>query len=172
MRARLAGEVQQRQLLLAEAQEALDDCDRTILRLHPNGDPGRIPAIQYQPVRLHIGRRGALRGTVMDVLREHSPNPLTTPKLAALVQERLKIRFTSNKERISWVHSVNSALRVGVNRGQAERTQRGTFGAPPQIPTMWRWKSGVKSLEMLAAEMDAAGFAYEYVKAEPEDATA
>jgi hypothetical protein len=63
MRARIAGEVQQRQAFLAEAQEALDDCDRTILLLYPNGDPRSIEATRYQ--RHSLGRRRALRKTML-----------------------------------------------------------------------------------------------------------
>jgi hypothetical protein len=170
MRARLAGEVQQRQGFLADAQKALDDCDRIILRLFPKEDPQSIHTLRY--LKHFVNRRGALRKTMLAILREQAPTSLTTRQIVAHMEERLNLRFICKQDRRQWEASLRAALTDATALGWIERTQKGTFSRQPHIPTMWRWKSGVKSLEMLAAEMDAAGFAYEYVKAEPEDATA
>jgi hypothetical protein len=171
MRARFAGEVQRHQAALNEALSQLSDCDRTILLLFPDGAPARIPAVRAW--KNFLGRRGALRKTLLAILREQAPGALTTPQIEAQMHQRLNLRFDCKKDRWRWrANSLAKALQDVLDDGLVERTQRGTFGVWPRIPTMWRWKSGVKSLEMLAAEMDVAGLAYEYVKAEPEDATA
>jgi hypothetical protein len=127
MRARLAGEVQQRQGFLAEAQKALDDCDRTIVRLHPNEDPQSIHTIRYQ--KHFLDRRGALRKTLLAILREQGPKPLTTRQIEAQMEERLHLRFACGEDR----------RRVG--RANATRNTWRTAPAPDNVALeVWRQK--------------------------------
>ena len=165
IQARLTADVQRLQSSLTEAQQALDDCNRTMLRLYPNGDPG--PAIRsWHHFR---NRRGSLRRTLQAILRERAPEALTTRQIAVEMEERLGLRFHSLADRKMWkANSLTSALSKQAAEGFVERTQQGSWGGRT-MSSSWRWKAPTRTLETLAAEMEAAGLTHEYVQAAPDD---
>ena len=126
MRARVAGEVQLRQALLAEAQGLLDDCDRTILRLYPNGAPQRIPSVRAW--KYFSGRRGTLRTTLLTILRGSSPDSRCAGEVLRL--EVLLLRITADLEKTKGdLASLDRVIRLADKRidptsARAVRPQR------------------------------------------------
>ncbi|MER2538711.1 MAG: hypothetical protein ABTQ26_05675 [Azonexus sp.] len=126
-RARAAAEVQRYsalaaevQLRLAEAQAALDSCDRLIVRFDPRLDPTTI-----EPIFAHKGRygkHGALSNTVLAVVQEAYPREINTTEVAVHVQLRLAIDFETPVERGLWVDSsLRNALKQLYRRKLIER---------------------------------------------------
>ena len=170
-RARLAGDVDRGERLLREIQEKLaqarrelDACDLLIRRFDGRLDPRKIAPIR--PWR-YQQKRGVLRDTIVAILKDSAPNPVTTHEIGWELQMRLDLSFQTTAEYSKWLHgSVARQLKCFVVEKCVERLH------DPLTPTSeigrWRWISDLApSLACLAERLASQGAAVRSCDTDP-----
>jgi hypothetical protein len=125
-RARLAGDAERLRELLkaladeeAKVQKKLAEVDAVLKQFDGTLAPEVIPALRGWKGR--YGKRGALRETVLSVLREAYPNALTSFEVATHVTFRLSLDFKCRSEAEHWQDSkLRKVLQQAVAVGEVE----------------------------------------------------
>jgi hypothetical protein len=106
-RARAAGVVARLEAMAAliaheleEARKDVESCDRLIKKYDERLDPDRIEPIREW--RHHKGKKGALRGLLVDIVEHASPAPLTLMHICLEVEMRWKLDFLTDQDRLIW----------------------------------------------------------------------
>lgn len=160
-RARLAGEIARYEELLKDvgaslelARRQLDGCDLILKRVDNRIDPTRIQPLQI----VTTGRRGVLRDVLIRLLKEATPEPLSTTVLTAEVAVALGREIIAKADRRQWQNnSVKRQLQRFVAQGLVERIE-GTNAFNAEL-AFWRWKSGPASVDHLKVQLEAQGAA-------------
>lgn len=153
--------------LLPLRQEELHACDRLIVDFNSQVSPALIKPVQSW--QGHYGKRGWLRGAVIQALTKAYPQALTSHEIEKEVQAVHQLAFLCPQHRNDWFHnSLRGALKVLTAKGLAERMHQ-----PVSCSTgrgRWRWKSpaGAQTLAELADLAEAAGIG---TRQAPDDAS-
>lgn len=120
---------------LTKAQAERDACDTLIRKFDERLDPNLVQPVFHWQKR--YGKHGALRQTIIKLLKERTPHPVTTTEIGWQLQLKFDIGFAHWKERENWLaNSVRNCLKKLVAEGLAEachdRTNKGEVGR-------WRW---------------------------------
>jgi hypothetical protein len=158
-RARAAGDVARYQKLHAEIGEKLQQAERTlaaaddlIRKFDSRLDPTRIAAIRG---RDRYGKRGTLKATILDYLKQANGEAVTTSELAIVLIAKFGLEFVNAQDRRRWVRDgMGNRLREMARTGEIERLH-----LPEATSEMgrWRWNPGEASLEELRAKVEAQG---------------
>lgn len=137
---------------LDSAKSDLASCDRLIRKFD-----GRLDPEEIEPICAHKGKYGGwgrLRQSIQALLKECSPESVTTLQIAMTLEIELELDFATPAERRAWVHnSIGNSLKKMVGEGVVERLH------DPSVPTSqvgrWRWASA-RGSELEALQQAAA----------------
>jgi hypothetical protein len=139
------------QLLLA--RQELAACDTLIRSFDSRLDPTQIEPVAAWKGR--YGKRGALKHTILEIVKAASPNAISTFEIALGVRTVLKLDFETNASYVKWLHnSVGKPLQRLVADGKVERLHE---ARPTGEVGRWRWKDCDLSLDHLRAQAATAG---------------
>lgn len=121
----------------AQYCEELAALDKTVTIYDETLNPGNIAPIHAWKGR--YGRRGALRGYLLSVLKDRAPDFVTTTELALLTMNEFSLTFGHSGLRYLWCkYSLRGSLKALVLQGLIER-QDPLIG-PGQGVGSWRWR--------------------------------
>lgn len=161
-RARVAGDIRRYEQLFSDISQALEKakaelaaCDTLIRRFDERLNPELIEPIKAW--KGHYGKRGALKASIIRILKERAPDSITTTELGLELQLEFRLDFNDWKARRGWLHrSVASCLQALVKKGLVGRLHDPTVFTGE--PGRWRWKGeGCESLGDLAALAESSG---------------
>lgn len=160
-RARVSHELEQARRIASEhAKRAeslaldLESLDRSIRLYDRSIDPECIESIHGW--RGRYGKRGGLRQSVLDILRERSPDWVLSGDIEALVCAKFGLSFPSPRERKQWyAGGFRATLKKLVEDGLVDRANDPLIHTGSA--TMWRLKTGQEgSLADLSASLTRA----------------
>ena len=112
---------------------------------------GAVPAVRAHTT---FGDRGSLRTVIRECLKAAYPAPVDIRAVSAVVVEHFGLTFASAKEQQRFQHhSVGRTLHRLFERGEVERVSDPLVTR--HLPSIWRWKVEVGTLEELAQQAAA-----------------
>jgi hypothetical protein len=146
----------------AVATTKRDACD-TLIR----GFDSRLDPAQIAPIRAFkgkYGKRGALRETLVEILRDASPAEVSTTEVLLRVIAYLKLAFATPAEKQRWsCNSLLSALKGLVEEGLVERLHEPATGQ--NSVGRWQWKAAPSgTLATLSTAAESAGLGVHQAK--------
>ena len=163
-RARFDADVLRLETLQEEIAQALEgarkhreSCDLLIKHYDEALEPNEIAPIQGWKGR--YGKRGELKESAAQFIRENFPDEVTTTELAWALQAKFKLDFPTGSVRKRWVHnSLVRALKILVSEGRVERLH--DIEKSTGQSGRWRWlQDEPSSLGHLRAQVEAQGIA-------------
>lgn len=159
VRARADGEIIRYKALIGELTAAMrqakkdrDAADRMLNRVEK-----RIPTATIKPIAPRTKyARGELTGTLQQLLREASPDSMSSREIALCAGVKLGVTFATPKEQQDWVqNNLLREMRELVRRGLVERLHKKKFNG---ADGRWRWRSdAAPSVDHLRAQVEAEG---------------
>lgn len=151
-RARLANDLEQTRkiaLELTQKADALESdlaaLDRSLRLYDPTIDPNSIESVNGW--KGSYGKRGALRDAVLEVLKEYSPEWMTTSNIAALICAKFGLYFLTGALRKHWY---TGSFRGTLKRLEVDGLIEHECDPDMESPVVARWRLKDQSSGTLA----------------------